>query len=219
MKGKMAVFICLATCAAVHVSSAGTMILTPEDGRVWQTVFDAASPLSWRWEESAATATLTVSNLLRKTHASEVVARAENAAYGSYALGYAAGAVPCGEALYDVVLVQRDASDNVVDTQTARLARLPAAFAVETSNRLARLESPRPVAYDAGWAKSTEGAEHASYTFTPAGGLSATESLAGVGGYFPVDDVAGRLAVDFDDMANVWAADIVPKGRLLLILR
>ena len=219
MKVRSAVFFCLAACAAGYVSSAGIFICTPEDGRVWQTAFDTSSPLTWRWEKSAVTATLTVSNLLMKTQSSEIISREANADYASYALDYSAGAVPCGEALYDLVLVQKDASDNVVDTQTARIARLPDAFTVETAKRLKRLEYSRLVAYDAGWSKSTMAADHASFTFTPARGNAVTESLAGVGGYFPINRAKGRLSLDFDDFETVWTADVVPSGRLQVILR
>ena len=205
--------------AIVVLSTFGETILSPSDVRVWQTVFEPSTPLTWRWETAAASARLTVSNLLDKAAPSvSMVARASAAVEGSYAINYAAGAVSCGEALYDVVLEQLDGGEAVLDTQTARLAYLPVTFDVQVERRLGRIESPRLVAYDAGWTNVTEDASSASFSFTPAMGVAVVERLPEVSGHFAVGDVAGRLAVDFDGLPTVWASDIVPKQGAILIV-
>ena len=205
--------------AAVSAAAVGATILPPSDARVWQTVFDPSQPLAWRWETGAASATLTISNLLTGTEvATAAVGRAEGEPYGSYALNPAAGASPFGETLYDVVLRQLDASDAVLDVETARLAYLPGNFAVVKDRHLGILDSPRIAAYDSGWTNVTAHATSAFYTFTPRGGSAATVELAGASGYFAVRKT-GQLSLGFDELSAVWTADIASRRGSAIILR
>ena len=205
--------------AAASAVAAGVTILPPSDARVWQTVFESSQPLSWRWEGEAASATLTVSNLLTSGVETIPVPRSAGARNGACAIAYAAGAAPCGEALYDVVLRQLDAGDAVIDTQTARLAYLPEAFTLVKERHLGIAESARPVAYDSAWTNATENAAGASFTFTPREGSAATESLIGTSGYFAAGRRYGHLALDFDDLPTIWTADLAPRRGTALSIR
>lgn len=206
--------------AVVSAVAAGATILPASDTRVWQTVFDPSQPLTWRWEDSATSATLTVSNLLSGAKASAVeIERVDGAVNGTYALDYPAGAVSCGEALYDVVLAQLDEGGTVLDSQTARLAYLPGSFPVVAERRLGRMESARIAAYDSAWTDTTADAASASYTFTPTGDSADTKVLPSVSGYFAVGCRAGHLALGFDALLAVWEADLELKPGMRLIVR
>lgn len=199
-------------------SSEATIVRAVDDGRTWQTVFDMSAPLEWRWADGAVSAQVTVSNLLRKTVATATVTKAENAKYGSYVLDYTAGAHDSGEALYDVVLVQRDGSECAVETQTARLAALPESFTVAKSSLLAKVKGRRTVAYDAAWSDDTAGTTGAYLAFKPAKGEAIEVDLAGTGGYFPSPKENGTLTLGFDSKP-VWTGNVLLVGGLLLLFR
>ena len=218
MKMKKAAISGLFALTVACGAQAGALILSPEDGRVWQTVFNPSAPLEWRWEDSAVSAAVIVSNLLSGANATTTVQRVSGTTYGSYALDYAAGAVSCGEALYDVVLVQLGEGENVLDTQTSRLSYLPAAFTVDTK-RLGRLESRRLVAYDAAWTNVTKNAMSSAFTFTPERGAAVEVELGGSGGYFAIGAVAGVLELKFDGQDATWTAGIAPRRGFAFAIR
>ena len=199
-------------------SSEATIVRAVDDGRIWQTVFDTSAPLEWRWADGAVSAQVTVSNLLRKTVATVTVPKAENVKYGSYVLDYAAGAHDSGEALYDVVLVQRNGSECAVETQIARLAALPESFTVAKSSSLAKVKGRRTVAYDAAWSDDTAGATSAYLAFESAKGEAIEVDLAGTGGYFPSPKENGTLTLGFDSKP-VWTGNVLLVGGLLLLFR
>ena len=91
----------LALSAGLHASAA--TVLAKADARLWETVVDRQSPISWPWEDGADSATLVFSN--RATHAvsSVAVARREGESRGSLEQP----APPQGvESVVDVSLVQ-----------------------------------------------------------------------------------------------------------------
>ena len=142
---------------------AGRTIRSKSDMRLWQTVHDRAAPLTWSWEEGADSATLTFSNHVSRTTSTVEVARGmvgadHRAARGSLgALGDRA--LPGGETLVDVTLVQK-AGANEVARETATLAYVDGAgggpitvrAAMDTPEReLAKLQTPRVYAFDTAW--------------------------------------------------------------------
>ena len=109
---KKAIALAAVFAAGVWAAFAGPVILSHEDGRVWQTVFDPSAPLEWRWVDGAESATVTVTNALFGTvDAPIVVTRTANAKYGSVAMPNPARSGDTGEGLVDVVLVQLDSGD------------------------------------------------------------------------------------------------------------
>ena len=152
-----ALAVALATLAPYAGKSDAPVILAKDDGRVWQTVFNPSAPLEWRWVDYAASATVTVTNVLfGTTDAPIVVTRTANATYGSVAMPNPARSGDTGEGLADVVLVQQDSVDNVLSSECARLAFLPSADGGSfTVNVRQTMESPRIVPYDTAWTNAT----------------------------------------------------------------
>ena len=91
----------LALSASLHAFAA--TVLSKADARLWETVVDRQSPLSWPWEDGADSATLVFSN--RATHAvsSVTVVRREGESRGSLAQPLPP---PRCESVVDVSLVQ-----------------------------------------------------------------------------------------------------------------
>ena len=208
--------------SAILCANADGVIRAFDRGRVWQTVLDADEPITWRWCDGAAAATVTTSNLL--THAvsepMEVVRGDGN--YGSVSLDFPDAAPDSGEALIDVSLVQRGAEESVVDMQTARLAYLPGSegngITVDRPGRIRKFTAARPIAYDSMWTNLTADAKSASYSFA-VDGATVEESLVGTGGYFAVGDEEGLLNLNFGEHRGVWFANLVRIGGLAIIFR
>jgi len=214
---KKAMVLAAVFAAGVWAAFAGPVILSHEDGRVWQTVFDPSAPLEWRWSDDAASATVVVTNVLFGTvGAPVVVARAANAKYGSVAMPNPARSGDTGEGLADVVLVQLDSGDNVLSSECARLAFLPGADGgAFTVNAQQSMGSPRVVPYDAAWTNVAVSA--VACTFTPDGGVAQGIPLAGLGGYFPFAPADGTLSLLFDGDAYAEAQTRIRRGIMLIV--
>ncbi len=209
--------IALATifAAGVWAAFADPVILSSEDGRVWQTVFDPSAPLEWRWCADAASATVTVTNALFGTVGTPIaVTRAANAKYGSVAMPNPERSADTGEGLVDVVLVQKDAGGNELQTETARLAFLPgvAGGTFEINTRPA-MSSPRVASYDASWTNAA--VSSIGCTFTPRDGSPLDIPLVGLGGYFPLAPAYGMAELDFD--GATYATATLKKMRSIMI--
>ena len=197
MKHLLVICVLAATVSAV----AETKILSPEDGRVWQTVFHPSDPLEWRWEDGAVSATVTVTDLVAgQTREPVQVARGVGN-YGSFVLTGLKAPAEGGESLADVTLVQNDEGGAVLSTQTARLAYLPGAnggaiTVAKFNPSRATIKESRAIADDAAW--TADAAGDAKSVFTPEGEAEpvATE-LAGRSGYYPVAAKAGHLELVF----------------------
>ena len=146
----------LATLACVPCGAATAMtIRTKADLRLWETVHDRAAPLEWSWAEGADSATLTFSNRVSRTVWSHSVSRNGSEMRG----GFIETALPSGESLVDVTLVQKEGA-NEVARETATLAYVAGAgggpitvrAAMDTPEReLAKLQTPRVYAFDPAW--------------------------------------------------------------------
>ena len=211
---KKAIVLAAVFAAGVWAAFAGPVILTPEDGRIWQTVFDPSAPLEWRWTDGAESATVTVTNALFGTvDAPIVVARVANAKYGSVAMPNPARSADTGEGLVDVVLVQRDAGDAEISCECARLAFLPGVGGgqAKLDSKLS-FASPRVVPYDAAWTNADVAAVGVTLA---AGGGSSRTVLDGLSGYFPLEPMDGTVTLDFDGVAY---ASVPVRKRLGAVL-
>lgn len=213
---KKAIALAAVFAAGVWAAFADPVILSSEDGRVWQTVFDPSAPLEWRWTDGAESATVTVTNALFGTvDAPIVVARTVNAKYGSVAMPNPARSADTGEGLVDVVLVQRGAGDVEISCECARLAFLPGVGGGQADlDSKPSFASPRVVPYDAAWTNADVSEVGVALA---AGGDSSRTVLDGLGGYFPLAPVDGTATLDFDGVA--YASVTVKKrhGTILII--
>lgn len=214
----------LATTALVAacpfgLNADGLALVPCGNQRIWQTVFDASKPLEWRWDESAAKATVTVANLVTgETSDPVTVVRAANALYGSYQVPAPATA-DSGEALISVSLDQLDASDGSVATATAKLAYLPSSITVDKAGRkFGRMTSARPFAYEAAWADAAD-ATGATYSFTPQDGSATVTDLDATTGWFVQPAEAGAIEIAFTGTSGVLSADVYLKPGFMLLLR
>lgn len=212
------VALAVAVVMAVSAEVNAAIILPESDARVWQEVFDASAPLEWRWTEEAVGARLVISNLLSRQQMEAFVLRAGKDRYGAYSINYAAGAQASGEALYDIRLVQLADGEREIESQVARLAYLPGAFAVATEVGLPRVRGSRAVAYDAMWKDDTLGASAAGWAFAGESDKTSGERLTGVSGYFASPDENGRLSLEFDDVES-WFGLIRQLGGLCITVK
>lgn len=214
---KKAIALAAVFAAGAWAAFADPVILSSEDGRVWQTVFDPSAPLEWRWTDGAESATVTVTNALFGTvDAPIVVARTVNAKYGSVAMPNPARSADTGEGLVDVVLVQRGAGDVEISCECARLAFLPGVGGGQADlDSKPSFASPRVVPYDAAWTNADVSEVGVALA---AGGDSSRTVLDGLGGYFPLAPVDGTATLDFDGVA--YASVTVKKRHgMILIIR
>ena len=214
---KKAIALAVMFAAGVWAAYAGPVILSHEDGRVWQTVFDPSVPLEWRWNADAASATVVVTNVLFGTvGAPIVVAREANAKYGSVAMPNPARSADTGEGLVDVVLVQRGAGDAEISCECARLAFLPGVGGGQsTLDSKPSFGSPRVVPYDAAWTNAD--VSEVGVTLAAGGGSSRTV-LDGLGGYFPIEPADATLTLDFDGVAYA-SVPVKRRPGVILIVR
>lgn len=136
--------------AATGAESPAIDVRTPEEGRLWQTVFDPTEPIGWRWEARAVSARIAFSNCLTRTVSATDVNRNGLEITGSAALP----AVEVGETLFDVTIEQSDAN-GVVSTDSARVAVLPGTNGggIEVRSTAKMTRGPRDFvfAYDPMW--------------------------------------------------------------------
>ncbi len=217
--------VAFAVCASATTGSYAGVVLSPEDGRLWQTVFKSDEPLSWRWEDGAVRAEVSFSNLVTEAAMqSAIVTRGDGAVCGSCTLPDPVRSEETGDGLVDAVLVQYDTSDAVLYRKAARLAFLPGvaggAFTVEKGGtRFRKLSGTRVVPYDPLWTDAAS-AEIATRTFTPVKGAAIVEELPKVGGYFTQTAATGELSVQFDGvLGSQLVADIVSRGGLMILFR
>ena len=217
MKRRRKTFALAAVFAAgVWAAFADPVILSSEDGRVWQTVFDPSAPLEWRWADGAESATVTVTNVLFGTvDAPIVVARTANAKYGSVAMPSPERSGDTSEGLVDVVLVQRGAGDVEISCECARLAFLPGVGGGQADlDSKPSFASPRVVPYDAAWTNADVSEVGVALA---AGGDSSRTVLDGLGGYFPLAPVDGTATLDFDGVAYASVTVKKRRGAILII--
>lgn len=216
----MKTFLAICVLAVSTAAVADPMILSPENGRVWQTVFKPSEPIEWRWEDGAVSASVTVKDLISgEMRAAVPVARGAGN-YGSFAVAGLTVPADGGESLADITLVQFGEGDAELSTQTARLAYLPGAnggaFTVAKFNPArVTVKEMRAVAYDAAWGTAAAGA--ATSTFTPQAGDPVVTELPGRGGYYPVAAEVGKLELAFGGVTlfETWLRN----GGLMLIFR
>ena len=141
------VLLCSFSCLAATIR-------TKADLRLWETVTNRSAPLEWPWVDGADSATLAFSNRLTKTTSTIEVVRATGETHGN-----GVQSVPqSGEALVDVVLVQKS-SGNEVARESATLAYVAGAGGGPITVRalaapereLVRLQAPRVYAFDPAW--------------------------------------------------------------------
>lgn len=215
----MKTFLAICVLAVSAAAVADPMILSPENGLVWQTVFKPSDPIEWRWEDGAVSASVTVKDLISgETREAVPVARGAGN-YGSFAVTGLTVPADGGESLADITLVQFGEGDAELSTQTARLAYLPGAnggaFTVAKFNPArARIAEPRAAAYDAAWSKDATGA--ATSVFTPNGGTPEVTELDGSGGYYPVKAEFGHLELAFGSV-TLFETFLHNNGMILLL--
>lgn len=213
MKSRM--IICLAVLAVGMTSFAGK-ILPQNDGRIWQTVFDETAPLEWRWRIDAAKADVIVTNLLTKAVSTTPVTRTAGAASGSIAMPNPTRSADTGEGLVDVTLVQYGAADEVLQSDTARLAFLPSTTQVESGRAKFGLNgAPRVVAYDPKWVPVWSSVPTLA---TTVGGVTTETALPSLGGYFGLEAMEGSVTVKYDG-ETAFSADVYERHGVLLIVR
>ena len=213
---KKAIALAAVFAAGALAAFADPVILSSEDGRVWQTVFDPSAPLEWRWADGAESATVTVTNALFGTvDAPIVVARTANAKYGSVAMPSPERSGDTSEGLVDVVLVQRGAGDVEISCECARLAFLPGVGGGQADlDSKPSFASPRVVPYDAAWTNADVSEVGVALA---AGGDSSRTVLDGLGGYFPLAPVDGTATLDFDGVAYASVTVKKRRGAILII--
>ena len=213
MKSRM--LICL-TALVVGMTSFAGKVLPQNDGRIWQTVFDETAPLEWRWRIDAAKADVFVTNLLTKAGSMTSVTRAAGAASGSVAMPNPTRSADTGEGLVDVTLVQYGAADEILKTETARLAFLPSTILVESGKAKFGLNgAPRVGAYDPKWTSAAAGVPTLE---TTVGGVTTETALPSLGGYFGLEAMEGSVAVKYDG-ESAFSADVYERHGVLLIVR
>ena len=122
------------------------------DARLWETVEDRDTPLSWPWEDAADSATLVFSNRLDGAVSSVVISRD-----GDETRGICPQPSPLdGESIVDVELVQASGGSEVA-RETATLAYVdgagggPITVGVKGTAAWRRVRSPRVFAFDQTW--------------------------------------------------------------------
>jgi hypothetical protein len=126
---------------------------TKADKRLWQTVSDRSSPLTWPWEDGADSATLVFSNCVTRAVSSVVVQRGAGETRGSCAQPVV---LPGAEALVDVSLVQTGGGDEIAH-ESASLAYVsgagggPIAVRAPGTREWKHVSEPRVHAFDPAW--------------------------------------------------------------------
>ena len=141
------VLLCSLSCLAATIR-------TKADLRLWETVTNRSAPLEWPWVDGADSATLAFSNRLTKTTSTIEVVRTTGETHGNCVQP----APQSGEALMDVVLVQKSSGNEVV-RESATLAYVVGAGGGPITLRalaapereLTRLQVPRVYAFDPAW--------------------------------------------------------------------
>ena len=152
------VFLAAAFCLASIPVCSGITVRTKADMRLWQTVDDRQSPLTWAWADGAESASLAFSNQLTRAVWQVRVERAAGEAYGRCEL------TPSGEALVDATLVQLSGAGDggggaaaEVSRETATLAYVsnaqggPITVRAYGTREWNRVTSSRVVAFAPAW--------------------------------------------------------------------
>ena len=191
-------------------------VLPKDDDRVWQTVFDEAAPLEWRWRLDATKADVIVTNLLTRDVNTTTVMRTEGADTGSIAMPNPTRSADTGEGLIDVALVQYGATSHILKTEVARLAFLPVTIRVESGKaKFAQNGSPRVVSYDPKWSDVSTGKTTLAKTVN---GMLTEIGLPSCGGYFGLEAMEGTVAVKYDDTVAL-SADVCKRLGIILIFK
>ena len=209
-KESFAFFCIVVVCAAA--ATAGIIVRSPENTRVWQTVLDPSEPLSWPWHAGATAATLSISNELTGAVSTETMQRQEGSTHGEYSMPVS---MQSGDLLFTVGLVQT-AGEAVLSSDRARLAYTPGsgggAVTVLATRRSAwKKSSPvAALAYDAVWWPGGDSAAEASLVRSLPGCAAVTNSLGGASGW-------GTVAVDADlpvSVSLLFDGDVFATGVL-----
>jgi hypothetical protein len=188
-----------ACLAAVWPASAETAentvtVRRSGNGRLWQTVIDAAEPIVWRWDDDARSAVLSVADRTASSEVEYTVGRSGDDRRGSAALEVPEDLADGVEHLYDLTLRQYSEAGKETSVFSARVALLPPSAGsgsvlcgVSDSRHWSRVRSsPRLFAYDAEWSGGAAMSPDAWFS-----ALSATaridRTLPGSAGYDTVD--------------------------------
>lgn len=207
--------------AAVAFAGLAKPVISPENGRLWQTVFSPEDPLEWRWEQESASATVTVSNLVTGVvSVSAPVVRSAGARNGSYAMPSLDGA-DNGEALVDVVLEQKDGDSAVLATSRARLAFLPGTdggtFDLDLRDK-PKGDGVRVVAFDGCWVND-QPSTSAEASFVAGENPPEVWALEGGSGYFPLAVKDGLLSVSFPGQANALSGPVYLTTGFIMLFK
>lgn len=227
MSGCLAGAVCAVGLSLAWSSASADVVAEPTGNRtvasiggdrMWQTALGADRTLSWRWEDAATSARLTVTNYTaRKSFTTESIVRTEGALYGSFDPNVPQGG---GEFLFDYTLCQY-AGETLIRTQTARVAYLPSVgdLDVKGSESWELIVKGRPAAYDATWLPETDGQTPVVFATE-----TAQVSLPGLSGYFPIltrelPRRESEVTLSFGEVADAWSSTVLPfvPGSLLLI--
>lgn len=188
------------------------------EGRTWQTVFNRAAPVSWRWE-NADTAQLAVSNLTEGT-SSKIgpIARSNGEKYGSVQIPAFVAAKDGADLLFEVKL-SLYAGNALFTSAVARLVIQPGAngairVRVVDNKSWPNVSKPCLVPYDAAWLTNTAAAASATLASESAAGFVSTNALSGVSGYALFDPRASlnhkygnfTLTLGFTEAPAAWVA-------------
>ena len=199
-------------------AEAGVIVRQTDNVRVWQTVLDPSSPLSWPWHEMAAFASLSITNEVTGAVLDAVVMRSEGEPRGTYALSRPTDGL---EGLFSVTLVQY-AGEMKLSSDFARLAYTPGvggSTVTVRSTRRSKWKKSGPVvpfAYDASWYGIAPGdVLSADVAWRTAEGSVGTNALSGASGWGTVALGSSRLvtlSLLFDDevCATGEASSVTP---------
>jgi len=199
-----------------YAETVNCKVLPQGDGRIWQTVFNETAPLEWRWRLDAVKADVVVTNLLTREVSTTPVTREVGAVTGSIAMPNPTRSADTGEGLVDISLMQYGETGDVLRTETARLAFLPAVIRVESGKAMfAQNGAPRIASYDPKWTVVPAGEATLAKTV---GGETTETALQSSGGYFDLEAMEGTVAVKYDGTVALYA-NVYEHHGLVLIVR
>lgn len=187
--------LCLATALTVTVlllpqiqasevlSAPATVNTLPCRNRCWSTVFTNHVLLSWKWQDSATSATLEIAGMDGTVSANFQSVTTE------YLWTAFASGTPAAEDAYDLRLTFYNGGA-AIGGLTSRLAVVTGAFGETAVNADAASTAWNKVAhnvvipYDKGWTNASASAISAALDIEKAGGASATADLPDASGYY-----------------------------------
>jgi len=212
---------------AAYAHAISVSYRSPDDGRAWSVMLDAAEPLVWQWADGAVSATLISSNLVSAATASTVVAR--GASLDGSALIPGAASAGEDERLFDVTLTQTDGSATVAEKTVRLKIGAPSVVYVDADDKdFQSISEPRLYSWSSLWSDDTSAASAATLaTSVKNGAAIGNWTLPATGGFGTMstkETFGGKRGpvvaeLSFDGVTSL-VADLIAKGLgISIILR